>query len=233
MVLGFVCIRDGLSTFRPLLCPREDRVSCRSHLSSILKPVGVLPDLFGRPCHVPWTHQWGVECDSVPLSQFMHSLGPKALGHAQTRFVRSDIPQSALGMCRKRRHASDNEKEQTSSPLKRSKYHSNVTPTAFARRRAEKPKYDLLIGLRCFICTSTSDEGLLPLDEQPKNLVPRCHQNGGIWMAHRICAQLLNGVCIFKPSNSEELVVEGIRTIDRCRFKLVRPPLPFSCSISD
>ena len=59
MVLGFVCIRDRLSTFRPLLCPREDRVSCRSHLSSILKPVGILPDLFGRPCHVPWTRQWG------------------------------------------------------------------------------------------------------------------------------------------------------------------------------
>jgi hypothetical protein len=129
-------------------------------------------------------------------------------------------------MGRKRRHASESEKGQSSSPLKRSKCHTNVTPTALARRRAEKPKDNPLIGLRCFICPSTSDEGLLPLEKQANNLVPRCHQNGGTWMAHRICARLLDGVCVFQPSDSEGVVVEGLRSIDRSRFKLVRSPLP-------
>ena len=129
-------------------------------------------------------------------------------------------------MCRKRRHDCDNEEGRPSSPLKRPKYHTNVAPTKLARRAIGKSIGNPLIALRCFICTSTSNEDLLPLEEQPRNPVPKCRQNGGIWMAHRTCAQLLNGVCVFKPSNSEEEVVEGLQRIEPRRFKLVRPLLP-------
>ena len=116
--------------------------------------------------------------------------------------------------------------EQPSSPPKRRKYHTNVEHVGLARRlAAEKPKDNLLVALRCYICASTSNEGLLPLEKQPNNPISRCHQNGGIWMAHRICAQLLNGVYVFKPSNSEEEVIRGLQRIDPDRFRLVRPPL--------
>ncbi len=170
---------------------------------------------------------WG---KSLLLSQYIHSLGSKASGNASSRFC---SPHSVLSMCRKRRHDSVNEKGPSSSPPKRPKYHTCVAATGVAGRRAEKPKDSPLTGLWCVICASTSIEGLLPIDEQPKNQVPRCHQNGGTWMAHRTCGQLLNGICVFKPSNSEGEVVEGLRSIDRSRFKLVSTPLPSYCSIPD
>lgn len=142
----------------------------------------------------------------------------------QPAFVRSLTPHSILSMHHKRGHDPVNEMGQPSPP-KRRKYHTCVAARAVASGRAEKPKDNRLAGLWCVICASTSVEGLLPVDEQPK-LVPPCHQNGGIWMAHRTCGQLLNGICVFKPSNSEGEVVEGLRNIDRGRFKLVSTPLP-------
>jgi hypothetical protein len=140
-------------------------------------------------------------------------------------------------MSRKRRHDPDNGEGQSLSPLKplkRSKYNGNVEATRPTRRRtAEKPKDNPLTAIRCFICASTSNEGLLPLKYQLHGLVPRCHQNCGVWMAHRTCARLLDGAYVFKPSNSEKEVVGGLRNIDPRRFKLVRPPLPPWFSISD
>ena len=45
-------------------------------------------------------------------------------------------------------------------------------------------------------------------------------------MVHRTCAQLLNGLCVFKPYNSGEEVIRGLQSVVADRFKLVRPPLP-------
>lgn len=169
---------------------------------------------------------WGASASRYSsLGTYTH----KAQGLPETRqsaFARSLTPHSVLTMWRKGRHDPVDEKGQSSSPLKRRKNHTCVSATAVANRHAEKPKDNPLTGLWCVICASTSIEGLLPVDEQPENPVPRCHQNGGTWMAHRTCGQLLNGTCVFKPSNSEGEVVEGLRSIDRGRFKLVSTPLP-------
>ena len=180
------------------------------------------------------TFPLGAQHDLLPLSPCVHFLGPKT-SEDETRDSPFSLsyPSATPAMSRKRRHDYGNE-EQSSSPLKRSKYYGNVEPTQLVRRRArEKSNDNPLITLRCFICASTSNEGLLPVERQPNNLVPKCRQNGGIWMAHRTCAYLLNGACVFKPSNSKEEVVGGLRCIDPHRFKLVRPPLLPLRSISD
>jgi len=130
----------------------------------ILKSKGVLPDPFwaAAPRFVrPIRPVRGRQRDSLLLPLLMHLIGHKASGDLPTRFYSLSSPSA---MCRKRSHASDDEVGQPSSSPKRFEYHIDVAPIAPARRRAiKKPKDNPLIALWCFICTATSNEGLLLL----------------------------------------------------------------------
>ena len=117
-------------------------------------------------------------------------------------------------------------KPATATPTSKGKLEATTptsVPTPASALEPPLSPAEALASLRCFMCVSPSVEYLLPLHHQPRWDLGACRhpQTYGTWEAHRECALLIDETIVCETPGRLRGQVEGVRSIDPERFKLV------------